>query len=257
MTDKRKRIQSDEITCENCGHINQIKKKENKNELQLKLNNDFSNNISDNKSLPVCIEIKHCGFWITNSSGIQISTSDENCDRNSVMLSAECLLYTYKLAFRHLLLSMRVITPRDIDAANLVPHIKVRENKNDPFSKYKSLQGKKYIIDNGQVSVKKDFITLEVDEKNDLHCTLIYSKKIGDRINLLESFKTVIQTLNTYPELIKQYSELPYFGQQCINYWYDCPNGYPFNVLLDKNYVHINNEPNLNSIKISPAGSII
>ena len=98
------------------------------------------------------------------------------CDKNSIMLKNDCLFYIYKLALRHLLLSMKVITPKQIDAANLVPHIKVRENKNDSFSKYKIMQDKKYVISDKEVSVKKDFITLEVDRDNDLFVGDLYKE---------------------------------------------------------------------------------
>lgn len=251
--------------CENCGHQNEIRKdKKSKKDKNDKTNSQIQliklDDINNNKSLPVCVEIKHNGFWITDNNGMHISTLNENCDRNSIMLTNDCLLYVYKIALRHLLLSMKVITPDDIDSANLVPHIKVRENKNDPFSKYKLVQNKKYIINDEQVSVKKDFITIEVDRKNDLHCTMIYSKKIGDTVDLLWAFKTTIKILNAYPELIKQYSELPYFGKNYINYWYACPlNAYPFNVQLDPQFdnTSIVSEPNFDSIKVSLAGSII
>ncbi len=70
--------------------------------------------------LPVCLQVEYDGFWTTN------------CNRNSVILKPNSLLYVYKLAFRHLLLSMNVITPHDIDSQNLVPHIVVRKSNTDP-----------------------------------------------------------------------------------------------------------------------------
>lgn len=243
--------------CSHCGHTNETKKikkdKKNQNIVVPSLIK-FENEIRD---LPICVEVKHCGFWITNEIGLHMHTWDENCNKNSVMLTNDCLLYIYKIALRHLLLSIQAITPKDVDSANLVPHIKIRNNPTDPFSKYKMIQGKKYIISSDMVSVKNDFITIEIDKKNDLHCTLIYSKKIKERIDLLEAFKTVIKTLNQHPGLIKQYIELPYFGEECINYWYDCPNGYPFNIPLDPKYVSKNDEPDFNKIKTTIGGSII
>jgi hypothetical protein len=262
MTDTKQMKRSKICICEECGHQTEIQKRQKSRDddhnLQTKLIR-LNDEVYKSKNLPICVEIKHNGFWITNEHGVHISTLDERCDKNSIMLSNDCLLYIYKIALRHLLLSMKVITPQDIDPANLVPHIKVRENKYDNFSKYKLMQNKKYIISDKEVSVKKDFITIEVDRKNDLHCTLIYSKKIGDKVDLFGAFALVIQTLNTYPELIKQYSDLPYFGQKCMNYWYNCPDKYPFNVQLDDQFndAHTNNEVDYNSIKISPAGSII
>lgn len=208
--------------------------------------------------LPVCVELKHRGFWITNDKGEHEPTSDETCDRNSVMFTNDCLLYVYKLALRHLLLSMQVVGPSDIDPANLIPHTVVRKNKTDPFSKFNKIQNEKFIITEEMFSAKSDFLIVELDAKRDLHSTLIYLKKIKDKVNLLEAIKTVIKVLNAYPHLIKEYSNLPYFGFSNAEYWYENPNSYPFNIAIPENYKP---KPKI-SIKIDPkniseAGSII
>jgi hypothetical protein len=154
---------------------------------------------------------------------------------------------------------MKVISPSDIDGANLIPHIKVRNNKNDPFSKHKEVQHKKYIINEDQISAKKDFLIVEVDSKKDLHCTMIYCKKIGAKVDLFDCFKKIIKVLNTYPELIIQYAELPYFGQECINFWHnDAPENYPFNVKLPDGYTTKSDTvPNYDNIKTTLGGSIL
>ena len=248
------------VTCEKCDHemslsltseydipnkksdrIKVIKKKKIETEPQntdllIMIPENMRTNIRSMKSFPVYFEIKHKGFWITNNLGIHDSTEDDQTDRNSVMFTNDCLLYVYKLALRHLLLSLKVISPADIDPANLVPHMLVRKNKNDPFSKYKVVQNKKIVVREEMLSAKSDFLIMEIDEKQDLHSTLIYSKKINRRVNLIESIKTVIQVLNAYPDLILEYKSLPYFGQNAIEYWYDHGNKYPFNVKPPEDY---------------------
>ena len=141
--------------------------------------------INDRPDLPVCVRVDHDGFWITNNNGIHISSLDYNCDRNSVMLTPNSLLYIYKLAFRHLLLSMKVITSYDIDAQNLVPHIVVRKNKADTNSNYNKIQGETFIITDESLSDKTDFLIIELDRERDLHMTVCYSKKnkITNKLN--------------------------------------------------------------------------
>ena len=59
--------------CEKCGHVNDIKKtKYNKNDdnnSQTQLIK-LDEQVYRNASLPVCVQIKHCGFWITNQHGL-------------------------------------------------------------------------------------------------------------------------------------------------------------------------------------------
>src|SRR5437868_15386110 len=116
------------FVCENCGHVNDKKKRNDKNK---KISDmiTLDNEVNKKPDLPILVEITHCGFWITDNSGTHITTTNQQCDRNSVMLSHNCLLYIYKIALRHLLLSTKIITPQDIDPANLIPHVKVRNNK--------------------------------------------------------------------------------------------------------------------------------
>lgn len=83
--------------------------------------------------LPAIVQISHSGFWITNKEGKHVSTTDKDCDRNSVLLDKQCMFYVWKLAFRHVLLSKGIIIPSHIDNANLVPHLKIRENPKDPL----------------------------------------------------------------------------------------------------------------------------
>src|SRR5205823_1632906 len=72
-----------------------------------------------------------------------------------------------KLAFRHLLISENLITAKTIDAANLVPHIRVRKDKSDAFSKYTSIQNRTFLIDESSLSAKQDFLTIELYREED------------------------------------------------------------------------------------------
>lgn len=239
--------------------VKEVRKLQDTNLLSLEniVSKDVYTNIKSKPSFPLCVQVKYRGFWITDESGIHQYTEDDQTDRNSVMFANDCLLYVYKLALRHLLLSMKVITPYDIDPANLVPHMVVRKNKMDPFSKYKIVQGEKFIITDEMLSAKSDFLIMEIDEKRDLHTTLIYSKKIKHRVNLIEAIKTVVQTLNGYPHLIKEYESLSYFGQNAIEYWYNNGNNYPFNVTPPGNYKP--KEQETNNVKLEdvlPSGTI-
>lgn len=235
----------------------QEKKRKSTNENN-KLKFNLGTEIEKALDFPVCIKITHAGFWMTNSNGMHYATNDDTCDRNSVMLSKDCLLYVYKLALRHLLLSMKAISPDDIDQANLVPHIKVRKNKDDPFSNHAIIQNKRYIICEEQVSAKNDFMIVEVDSKKDLHCTMIYCKGLGRRVDLMDCFKKVLQLLNTYPELIDKYVNLEYFGAHCHDFWYeDSKENYPHNVEAPAGYASQRTIDNYDQIKVSAAGSIL
>lgn len=240
--------------CEKCGHIQPIKKT-NKNSKQAIEYPDIIKQVNDYKSLPVYVGLKHQGFWVTDINGIHVPNLDESCNRNSVMLSPDCLLYVYKIALRHLLLSMHIIQPSEIDPANLVPHVVVRKNKDDPFSKYKSIQDEDFLISEADISSKSDFIILELDKKRDLHMTLIYSKGIGKKINLVKAFINVIKLLNSQPELIELYSSLKYFGDNEIEYWYDTGSLYPNNISIPENYIKEINIPK--KIHVTSAGSVI
>lgn len=209
--------------------------------------------------LPICVTVVHNGFWITTSDGIHTSTTDKTCDRNIVILNPTSMLYVYKLALRHLLLSKQIIPPAKIDNQNLVPHIVVRKDKNSQ-NQYDAVQSEKFIINEKSLSVKSDFLLIELDEDRDLHMTLIYCKKIREnkeKINLIDAFKTVIRVLNAYPELTDKYRKLPYFGQSCIQYWYDVPDSFPFNIEVPVDYKHVDNKIDTNNFAITSAGSIL
>lgn len=206
------------------------------------------------------VEVKHMGYWITDEKGVHRATTDESCNRNSIMLTSDCLLYVYKLALRHLLLSRGVITEEDIDPANAIPHIKVRSDAKDPFSKYKKIQGKKFLVEESMLSVKSDFLTIELDEKLDLHCTMIYSKGLKKRVDSLEAFKEMLTLLNKNPDMIQEYAALPYFGQDAIAYWVETKDAYPKNITPPKDWKpaqKITDEEKFSKFKVSPAGSVI
>lgn len=237
--------------CEKCGH-SQSKKHDDKHNVIYP--NIFKETINC-KSLPVYVQFHHKGFWTTNANGEHVPSQDEKCDRNSVMIDPTSLFYVYKLAYRHLLLSMKLIEPTDIDNANLVPHVVVRKNNTDPFSKFKTIQDEKFLITEAELSAKNDFIVVELDRKRDLHMTLIYNKGIGKKINLVEAFINIIKLLNYRPELIQQYQSLQYFGQNEIDYWYETANLYPDNIVTPNNYVKPTKQTM--NFKVTSAGSVI
>lgn len=242
------------IKCEKCGHVQSNKKSKKEHEDNINFPDIFTD-IVDSKSLPVYVQLNHKGFWTTNFNGEHIPSFDMDCDRNSVMISEDSLLYVYKLALRHLLLSMRVIEPADVDSANLVPHVVVRKSNKDPFSKYKSIQGEKFLISDSELSVKSDFIMIELDRKRDLHMTLIYCKGVGKKIDLKEALVNVIKLLNHNPELIKLYQSLEYFGNKEMDYWYHSGSAYPNNILIPETY--IKKPVKILNFQVTSAGSII
>ena len=242
--------------CEKCGHIQIMNKTKSTSDKKIEYPAIFKEQeLIECKSLPLYVKLTHKGFWVTNSDGVHQPSQDEGCNRNSIMISEDCLLYVYKLAFRHLLLSMKIVHPDEIDSANLVPHVVVRKNKDDPFSKYKSIQNEHFLIDESAISSKNDFIIVELDKKRDLHMTLIFSKGLGKKMNLVEAFTNVIKLLNYSPELIDVYTSLAYFGNKEINYWYETGNLYPNNIYIPVDYVPPVKQ--VHELKITNAGSII
>lgn len=247
--------------CENCQHEVELDLKELK---ELRKNRphraDQSNHPpGDGLDLPVCVELTYLGFWITRPDGRHDFTTDEQCDRNSVMVSTESLLYVYKLALRHYLLAKKIITPKEIDAANLVPHVVVRKSKTDPFSYYHKIQGETFIITEDKLSAKADFLIIELDERLgvNLHMTLIYSKKIKQRVDLIATFKLVLRTLNQHPEMIPEYRNLADFGLGEVNYWYENETSFPLAIRKPKDYVSTVVRVEPRNYQLSPAGTII
>lgn len=257
-----------EKTCESCGQRirkpkNNFDREQSEDPLKLykKGNNVLKKLSCSQPHMPIYVQVIHQGFWVTNSDGMHSSTTNRSVSRNSVMLSPRSLLYVYKLALRHLLLTLKVIVPEDIDPANLVPHIVVRKNPKDPFSKYDSIQNKTYTLEQSHLSAKTNFLILELDSRKDLHMTLIYSKKIHKRIDLKQAFLFVLQVLNKFPSLIVKYQALPYFGEREITYWYHVSKDYPFNIECPADYEPINSNAFLEEPKtkpkVLPSGSII
>jgi hypothetical protein len=138
-------------------------------------------------------------------------------------------------------------------------NVVIRKSKTDAFSKYKKIQGERFLIDEKKLSAKADFLIIELDEGRDLHFTMIYSKKIKSRVDLVEVFKEMLKTLNKYPELIQEYSDLSYFGQGAIDYWADATTTvkYPFNITPPRDYIRKVQEDLIPVYKLSAAGSII
>lgn len=204
--------------------------------------------------LPVGFTFNHCGYWITED-GVHKGVDDSNVDRNAVMVDTSCLLYVYKLALRHYLLSRGIIKPSDIDAQNLVPHVVVRKNKHDRFSQYQKIQGRNFIVKEADISIRSDFMLIELDKEKDLHFTLIWSKKIRTKIDLLEAFKYVLRVLNDHPEMIEQYQALNDFGIGEIEHWYETGDQYPYNLQAAKG--EIKEEVNIELPERTAAGSIL
>lgn len=210
---------------------------------------------------PLVVKIKHNGFWITNDKGKHATTLDESCSRNSIMLDPSCNLYVWKLALRHALLTKGILKISQIDAANLVPHIKVRNDPKDGFSKYSRMADKMFMIQAGDISVRNDFVTIELDIDLDLHFTLVYSKGIKKRTpDLLQEFVNVVALLNQHPELIGLYSSLPYFGEDAMAYWVETSNKYPFNICPPigwKPAPVVTDQEKFGHFVLSPAGTIV
>lgn len=218
---------------------------------------DLIKELNDTPDLPIGVTIKHQGFWITDKSGKHVGTMDEGCDRNSIMLTPECMLYVYKLVLRHLLLSMKVLTPHNVDNQNLVPHIMIRKDKSDPHSAFSTINGEDFFIAEADLSIKSDFLLVELDRDRDLHMTLCYKKKIKELVDMKSALSLVIKILNKHPELIARYQALPYFAEANTKYWYDTPNSFPFNLEVPENYKPIVKQVSLSSYSMTPAGSVV
>lgn len=247
------------LICEKCGHQNRGKSRrhnqqEDSSEQQLSL--EVQRAIGGAPWLPVQVEFRHLGFWITNSEGRHLSTDDPACGRNSVMLAPNCLLAIYKVALRHYLLSLGIISPQEIDNQNLIPHVVVRKNEKDSKSSFHSVQGEKFLIMAEDLSSKSDFLIAELDRVRDLHITLFYSKGIKKRVDLLESFKKVLQILNTYPELIGKYAALEGYGEKEIEYWFRNVESYPFQINRPSDWSPVKPPPK-KEYRVSSAGSLL
>lgn len=115
----------------------------------------------------------------------------------------------------------------------IVPHIVVRRNKQDKFSEFKTIQGQVFDVKEADLSLKNDFLIIELDRDRELHFTVVWKKTLKrntKNINIIEAFKTMVATLKKHPELIKQYASLPYFGEHALMYWMETAKNYPFNV---------------------------
>jgi hypothetical protein len=234
-----------QISCNRCNNVINFTKRElhKKKDIPTKL-----------KNFPVLVQVLHDGYWITKDN-IHTSTNDNNCDNNSIMLSPDSLLYVYKLALRHYLLSKQIISPKDIDPQNLVPHIVVRKNKKDPHNNFDSIQKEKFTINEDKISIKSNFMIIELDESRDLHMTLVFSKGINKKIDLKTALDTVVSYLNDYPEMIQTYKQLKYFGEDHTLYWYNTPDSFPFKINKPVDFQQERKiEPNY---ILSPAGTIL
>lgn len=163
---KKRRATSDLlIECEKCKHPMRVKLKVVSSEISSKISSEIksdtishtTSNVSDiagnvmeedrpdmkNKLpvFPLQVKVEHQGFWVTVDNK-HVATTDPSCGRNSVMLQPNCLLSLWKLAFRHYLISKGFLTVDDLDAANLIPHIRVRKDHLDGFSHYEDVKRK-------------------------------------------------------------------------------------------------------------------
>jgi hypothetical protein len=205
---------------------------------------------SNQKSLPLLVEFNHDGFWDVDEKGYRYNT-DVNCDRNSVIVSKDCLFSIYKIALRHLLLSMDVIQPDDVVLPNLIPYLNVRKNKYDPNSIYDSIKKRKFLITQKNILVEQNSLSLMLDQQTDLRILLICDKNITLSVDLAEVFIKVIQLLNAHPDFIKEYAKLEDFGKNEVAYWYSTKSLYPNNIVMPKKYTIVDDR------KVSSAGSIL
>lgn len=209
----------------------------------LDLPEDINSKLVGLNAFPMAVTIADLGFWTTDNNGIHKPNADVSVKSNSVMFSSDCELYVCKLALRHFLLSKKIIPPF-IDPGNLVSHMVVRSDRNRGFADYSAMKGKTVTVTTSMLTAKNDFLMVELNRNTtpDLHTTLIFSKGIGKKVDLIAAFETVVKILRAYPILIEQYKSLPYFGQSAIKYWHDTGDLYPFNVIQPESYQETNEE---------------
>lgn len=179
---------------------------------------------------PRIIKIEHKGFWMSDANGKHYAETDKKCSRNSVMLSETCPLYILKLAMRHRAVCHKYLPLVKIDAQNSVPHIVVRKSPADSNNQFDNIQGEEFKIDESSLSLKKQFLIVELDRDRDLHMTMLYNSNLPNDINLKEEFAHVVRLLDQRPDFAKLYSELPYFGIDAAAYWLESADSYPENI---------------------------
>ena len=206
-------------------------------------------------NLPAVAKVSHLGWWVT-VEGKHLAARDEALARNSVVLAPTSLLYVWKLALRHLGLARGWVSPARVDAQNLVPHIRVREDKSSASS-YDAIEGEEFCVTPDLLSAKSDFLTIELDAERGLHCTMLYAKGLKKRADMIAAFDQMLGLLNARPELIAAYAALPYFGQEAIHYWHDTPELYPDNVVPPAGYVPIARTKVIPAGKRTAAGTIL
>lgn len=263
---KRVRL-SDKIQCENCKHVMEVdvriglkKQRSHRAPLSEPSHPREEETLGEEKKVFTCfpleIDVSHRGFWIT-TDGKHLALDDASCrTRNSVLLDSTCLLYVWKLALRHFLITQEWIDERDLDAQNLVPHIKIRPDANAGSAGYQDIK-QTFRLNESNFSAKKDFLTIELDQKRDWHFTLIYSKGLGRKHDLLEAFRQVMKVLHSNEQLIPQYSALPYFGKDAALYWSQSKSLYPHNVVPPTDFVASGPIPLKKSKHVSPSGIIL
>ena len=211
--------------------------------------------------LPIYAKVTHKGHWVTDeSTKLHMGTMDEKCNRNSVMLTNDCLLYKLKLAIRHRFICLGLIEPHDIDPQNLVPHIVVRKSPGDSNSQFHPIQGEVFKIDEADLSVKSQFLLIELDRTRDLHMTMIFSKGLKQRCDMVVEFKEMLAMLldPKYQHLLQEYADLPYFGQDAVSYWKETKDQYPMNVTPPPDWKPTPKKGlDLSGVRLSAIGSVL
>jgi hypothetical protein len=269
-------------SCEKCNHtvelevaakvnkIDTIKPvtKEPKNARSIKKEaQDESKSLVQMKSLtpsvlPLYVKVTHKGFWVTDeSTKLHVGTMNEKCERNSIMLTNDCILYKLKIAIRHRFICKGLIEPYEIDPQNLVPHIVVRKSPGDSSSQFKAIQGEYFKIDECDLSVKSQFLLIELDKTRGLHMTMIFSKGLKKECpDLIGEFKDMLAMLldPKNQHLLQEYADLPYFAQDAVGYWKETADQYPLNVTPPADWKPSTKKViDVSALNLSPIGSVI
>jgi len=195
---------------------------------------DVYKNIDTQESFPCVVKVQDVGWWTTNETGDHVPSTDDFVKSNCRMLTGG--LRILKMEVQRLLVCAGLLHP-NVDAQNLISHMVVRSANNRGYKNYSELQNKDIEITHSMLSAKRDFLILEVNKQTDLHTTLVYSKGIGDKIDLIKVFEFVLKLQRAYPQLQKEIEALPLCNKNIPHYWYETRNQYPFNTTPPENYI--------------------
>jgi hypothetical protein len=169
------------------------------------------------------VEFRHLGWWLSDGD-VHRALDDESCTAsNSVVLSSDCALFVGKVALRHRALADGHITLAELDPQNTVPHMQVRPDASRrSVANYRSLQGRRFLVDDSTITADRDLIKLELAPK--LHYTLLFAPGLASRTNLRVLLWETLALLSKRPELIQHYVKAAAsdFGKRAAAWWTFC-----------------------------------